>query len=111
MNNEFICKAALATVNYIDDLDIISVTKNENGSYDLRYTVNVNGGKYKHGGQLKIEGDSVIGGFYDAKGGLTPMEQQHIKFQEDDESLFIISTFNGTNEERKFSDWAIYKKA
>lgn len=109
INDEFICKAALATINYIDSLDIINVTQNENGFYDLHYTVDVNGGKYKHGGQLKVLGNSVIGGFYDAKGRLTPMEQQEIKFKEDENVLFIISVFNDAREERQFSEWVTFR--
>ncbi|MDM5075946.1 hypothetical protein OB931_06020 [Aeromonas media] len=110
MDNEFICKAAMATVNYINNLDTITATEIPDGFFDLRYTQEVRNQKYKHGGKLKVEGSKVVGGFYDSVGDLTPMEQQEIEFIIDGESLFIISIFNGHKEQREFADWAIFSR-
>lgn len=111
MNNEFICRAAVATVNYINDVNQILAKEGSDGYFDLSYTVNIEGREYKHGAKLKVIGNEVIGGFYDAIGGITPMEQQKIEFQIEGNTLNIISIFLDAREERQFAEWATYSNA
>ncbi|BED99188.1 MULTISPECIES: hypothetical protein [Aeromonas] len=94
MDNEFICKAALATIYSVKDLSVIKTIDFDNEYYRFVYTQESIAGKFYEKCKLKVVGNSVVGFRIDTAGDLIPITLEKINFEIIDDKLVITTRYD-----------------